>query len=613
MSLTAGCKDTPSQEAAKEARRELDKAIEIIELYTIEDGYNYQLARNQLEKALNAAARADMKADAVFLSAGDLNKAYAVKLSRELASIENNAPKKMDMVGKELSSLQYLLMKKKLHTSLGQADKTELENLLAVVNGTDSSAGLIKRLEMSRNQLRQMQTEYKNLQEQIENTRQKATDMALKADKMFREAEKLSGDEKIKLQRKAYNIIRGIDQSGNETKGTLDYELELQNLIDQARMAESDINALSPVVEKMERDLEDLNQRIAVLKDPDMDLKVMKHIASLDGQISEKQQLIKDAANEIRQDIQAYNDAVNSAAGAYDDAISDYRKVKAYDLRDFALLDIAISYNEKASLLAKLAEYNSRAEAYAGNYTKIATDEILAIFESLNTETAAAADEALSMTNQTYAQAAEQYESAIDMFSGDMAARAVRSYMLMISDMINLEKRTTGDKSAIDFLIEKVEQYKQIAIEEDEYFSRSVVARQFSEFGLEFKTAQEKLLDEYSRLSRLVSETEAMPQQEDRKAELMSILENLAQMQRPSEASVYESLIEKIFTSLKPELKLIREENPELPGLDIFIPRLQEEEQAEALTAEGEESGEAAPGGEFGGFGGPDTAPGFGE
>jgi hypothetical protein len=614
MSLTAGCKDKPAQEAAKEAREELDKAIEIIDSYSIEDGYNYQQARNQLEKAINAAARADMKADAVFLSAGDLNKAHATKLSRELASIENDAPKKMDKVGRELSSLQYLLMKKKLHSSLGQADKTELENLIALVNGSESSAGLKKRLELSSRQLQEMQAEYKDLQRQIEETRQSARDLALKADKILRDAEMVSGDEKLQLQRKAYNLIRGIDPSGEKIMGTLDYEFKLQNLIDLARIKESDINALSPVVDQMEQDLEEINQRISVLKNADMELNVMKHIASLEGQISEKEAAVKAVAGDIRQDIQAYTDAVNTAAAAYDGAVSDYRKVKANDLRDFAFLDIAIALNEKAALLAKLSEYHARAAAFAGNYTKIATDEILGIFESLNTEMAAAAEDALTLARETYTQAGGQYESAIERFSGDMAARAVRSYLLMISDMIELEKRTTGDKAAIDALIEKVEQYKQIAIEQDEYFSRSVVARQFSEFGLEFKTAQEKLLDQYTELNRLVDAASELQDQQERKTELMSILESLAQMDRPSEISVYDSLTEKIYTNLKPELKLIREENPELPGLDIFIQRLQEEEQAEEMSAEDRQEGEeeAAPG-EFGGFGGPGGAPGFGE
>ena len=158
--------------------------------------------------------------------------------------------------------------------------------------------------------------------------------------------------------------------------------------------------------------------------------------------------------------------------------------------------------------------------------------------------------------------------------------------MLLIAQRIKQAEKL-GDDETKDAMLAKVEEIKEIAIMSDPYFSRSIVAQAFSAYNIEFKTEQEKLIEQYELLSQ---DFDACQQLEgsDRTEQLTSLVEQLYELDKPQDMRIYTNLVKKAFDSFRTDWISIKKANPDMTALEVFaemMPQIEETQEAPALES----------------------------
>jgi hypothetical protein len=564
FALLAGCSETPEKKAAREAREQAQKATAVVEDYKLESGYDYESAKKEVDKAVSLAAKAGGDADSVYFASGELTTAYASKQQNQISKDQEILAEKMQQcvqLARQLSNYQAQIDTVKMLMGSGEQEAGSLKELL-----NSEKDGIEAKLKEAEDKLASLNTKLKSYEQAAQEAKQAADDIRAKADKMLREAELLSGEARIATERKAYELLEG---KGDGAESVFHYQQVYQNNLDAAQAAEVVINTVKPLIPKLQDDIAYVGQRISELENQDASLDFSGQLALLKDEYEKFEQRLGSKLEEFNNAFETFKNDVAAQTELYEQALSSYAKVKSEGLRENAQLKIAESKKAIATLNARSYDFVERIAANASAAASIKVNDALKEMNDLSSSLSQSAADYAQKAKDMFSEAFEQYQEVIDRYSGDFADVAARSYMAAIYQRMNFEGLSDDLDALKDELIAKVEQIKDISIQADPKFANSKVASLFGEYGIEFKTAEQKLQEKYLELKVAFSGLGTLSG-DQKQQRMLSLLDDLKALDKPQDEQFYNDLVKYIYEMYREDWLAIYEMQPDSDRLDIF-------------------------------------------
>lgn len=568
-----GCSDNPKSKAAKKANEVTNEAVRSVEVCRYETGVDYDAAYKKVESAMKSAKRAGGDADSVYLVAGQISLAQGDKSLANISDFENAVIEKLKSVGKELLNYVSLENRHETYSMLDQASVSEADALESVISGSDKLEGINAKLSNADKELNELKSQLENYQQKAKEAQDKAQSIQYEADKLLRKAELLSGDERLALEKQAYDMIKGKEA----TLGKIHYSADVQKNLDLAEMVQDRIDILKALIEKLRQDEAKVAKRISILSDNDRKTEAVKDLAALESDMSDLKAKIGSTLDDVSVALEAYEDQFKASIDAYVAAQSDYLKVRSRNVRNLARVSSAEVGSQLAQAYSGSVLFYSRLENYLQSYISVDSEVAASRIEELAHSTTAKLEQARNDMLSTYDKTLESFEQVISSGADNgLKVRAVREFLILSSQRLRLAQEAR-DQELFDSLIKKIQEYKNIAIEADPYFSKSLPAKLLSSYGIEFKTKEEKLQEKYAALREEFTNVGELDEAK-RKETLISLIDELYKLDRPKNAKIFDDLVKYILVTYKDELVSIKTANPEMASLEIFGDSLEVQE-----------------------------------
>ncbi len=575
--VMVGCSDNPKSKAAKKANEVTDEAARSVEVSRYDTGTDYDNAYKKVESAMKSAKLAGGEADSVYLVAGQISSAQAEKALSKISDFEDAVIDKIKSVGDEILDYVALESKHETYSMLDKMASSENEALESVISGNDKLKGIKAKLSDSAKQLSELEAQLKDYQQKAEDAKEKAQSIQYEADRLLRKAELLTGDERLALEKQAYNMIKGNDS----TPGKIHYSADVQKYSDLADTVQERISKLNEFIEKLKQDEARVTKRIAELSDNDRKIASAKDKAALESDMSELKSKIDSTLDDVSVALEAYEDQVKVAIDAYVAAQSDYLKVRSRNIRDLSKVSSAEVGSQLAQAYSDCVLFYSRLDNYLQSYVSIDSDVAADRIEELSHNISAKLEQTRSDMLNAYDKTLESFEGVITSGADEgLKVRAVREFLILSSQRLRIAQ-DARDQELFDSLIKKIQDYKNIAIEADPYFSKSLPARLLSSYGIEFKTKEEKLQEKYAALREEFVAVESLDDAQKQET-LISLVDQLYKLDRPKNAKIFDDLVKYVLNTYKDELIAIKTANPEMESLEIFGDGLEVEQAPEA-------------------------------
>jgi hypothetical protein len=209
-------------------------------------------------------------------------------------------------------------------------------------------------------------------------------------------------------------------------------------------------------------------------------------------------------------------------------------------------------------------------------------------------ELASLGDDYANKAQEYFASAFEKYQDVIDSYSdGEFADTAARNYMTAIYQRLNFKGISEDFDQVKQELLEKIESIKDISIQADPKFANSKVASLFSEYGIEFKTAQQRLEEKYDELKVKFAASQSLSGSQ-RQQQLLSLLEDFNDLERPENEQFYTNLVNYIYEMFRDDWLAIYESGIDSEKLDVFSTQIASD-TAEDEVYETEDTGVSDP------------------
>ncbi len=588
LSLVTGCSDKPEAKAAKEAREQAQKAMAVVEDYKLESGYDYAAARQEVDKAVALANRAGGLADSVYFASAELTSAYASKQFVKLSEAQEDAAKELsDCAGivLKLSACKTQMDSIDMLKNTGVQEAGELETLL-----NEQKLGVDAKLADAQKQLDGLNASLKGFEDAAAAAKKAADEIQAAANQMLRDAQLLEGQSRIELERKAYAMLQGNDPASKDSS-VFHYNSLVQENIDQAEAVSVRINTIMPLITKLNDDVVSLAKRIDELKNQDKTLGFSTQSDSLSKQYSDLESELTERLAAFNTKFAAYRQYVADQSSLYMESQENYAKVRTEGLRANAQIRAADCSKSIASLNADAFAFSKRVADNLKHIAEVKVNDVAASFEQLRDQFDTLATEYAEATKSGYDKAFEEYQEVIDRYSsGQFADMAARNYMSAIYSRINFDTSAADAAAVKKSLLAKVEEIKEISIAADPTFANSKVAALFVQYGMEFKTAEQKLQEEF--LAVKVEFAAAMSLSGQAKQDrLLELLGKFNDLERTEDEQFYNDLVKYIYDSFRDEWLAMAEEDAENEALSVlkeFITRdTQPEEEPESVGTPG--------------------------
>ncbi|MFI4911282.1 MAG: hypothetical protein ACIAQZ_06395 [Sedimentisphaeraceae bacterium JB056] len=564
LGLVAGCSESPEAKAAKEARQQAQKAAAIVEDYKLNEGYDYSAAKQEVDKALAMANRAGGQADSVYFASADLTSTYASKLQGVVSDSEEEVAEKLQkciQIARRLSDCQAQLSSIEMLMDSGEQEAKSLKTLLY-----SEKEGIEAKLAENKEKLEGLLAQLNSYKKVAETAKASADSIQLKADKMLRQAELLEGEARIELERDAYSLLKGKDSNNS----VFYYQKALQDNLDKAESVQVLINTVKPLIPKLQSDIEYVAKRISELDKQDQTYDFTGQLASLKSQYDEIMSALEAKIADFNEAFSNYSNDVASQIELYAEAQANYAKVKSEGLRQNAQLRMADCDKAIAGISASTYEFVKRVSTSSEIMTQLKLDQAGDKVKAVSEELSSLASDYAAKTQQAFESAFQKYEDVIDRYSsGEFADVAVRNYMTAIYQRLNFTAIEDDLDATKQKLLDKVEQIKEISIQADSSFGNSKVAGLFSKYGIEFKTAEQRLQEEYLDLKVKFSAVQNSGSQQ-RQDQMRSLLKDFNSLEKPEDEQFYNDLVKYIYELLREDWVAIYEMLPENAELDVF-------------------------------------------
>lgn len=428
-----GCTDDPQNADSKQIRQETTDALQMVDRTA--DPEALQSARNKIQSSLVKYRQADqITKDAAMLASGNLALARGRGMMNDLGLKTMPVRKAVSNLERTLGSAESLLVEKERIEGILSSGQTEMTQLEQLVKGTADKPGMQTQLQAVQTQLDQLKSQKTQEQAKQEKTQAVLDDYQARADDLLRKAELSNGDEKLKLQKQAYAIMKDRKDSYIEVQASED---AIASLDSQIELAQSKLDNLT-------QSIQDIQGRIKAIDTSSTRIALKQQQHEVEQELSVTQQQLTSDAKAITTELDAFKNAAKEVGAVFEEAANEFKGVRSRDASFTANLQLAESYHLAAAAAAaviKLQLDTSDRLNDVVNTTEPVFAELLReqlpITMSIDTEQS---DQVMAL----YDQAIETYQKALDAAGSmgkDAQCSVLKSELLAADSKMRLADR----------------------------------------------------------------------------------------------------------------------------------------------------------------------------
>lgn len=399
----AGCSDNPEAKAAKEMRNQTADAVQ--KSVTEKD---YGSAQEKMMALLARNRSVGLTKDAALLASGNLALAKGQQMQSDLGLQTLPLRADMDELERILRRSGNLVIEKEKIEKLLQSGDDEIAELQQLLDGDDQKEGLEKQLEVADTQMEQLLSKKDLIQTGKDQTQAILDEYQSKADTLLRQAELAKGDQRLNLEKQAFDIL----------KQRKDYYTKVQSADNELAVLDSDITLVQVRVDGLTQGIQGIQQRIESIDTSQVRAGLKQQVAEVEKDISDKQKQLAEISRKANTGLTAYRNMADEICAVYDEAISEFNKIYSGDADFTATARLADSTHYAALTCATFI----KTQRYLAERLRVLMDvtdpEFLSIIQN---ELRIQQDIDTDYANKTFAyfdQSIEAYEKALSVIMG---------------------------------------------------------------------------------------------------------------------------------------------------------------------------------------------------
>jgi len=323
VAVLCGCGDDAEHKASKQARISSEKALEI---YRAEG--DIEAARKELQKALAAGEQAGSAKDtAIFIGAelmfteaeSGFSGPSGVVAKRRAAVVA------ADKVSKVLGKIRDLRFERERLSAAADTLAKEREELVEILTKGNGQGPLKSRLAEEQRKVKELETERGLLQRHVAETEEQAAELQQQAEALLRMAEPAVGEEKVKLQRQAYDLL--LDSSAEQPMGSLPALIaQAQRGRDLIESIDKQLALIKPAVSRLGENTAAVEQRIKELESSPNVRQLKLRMGEIDVKLAKQRQGLLQLAGQLKKLESDYSEAVGKVVDLLVEAGKEYKK-----------------------------------------------------------------------------------------------------------------------------------------------------------------------------------------------------------------------------------------------------------------------------------------------
>jgi len=279
----SSCKDDPEHAEAKTARQSSTKALKIIRT-----SGDVNAAGKQLQKALRLSDKARPAKESAILLNANLIVERACQRQKQLDKSEKEMTGLIGEISAKLTAVKELQAEQANIDALLASGDAEIKHLTNMLVGAGQKEGLKGQLARGRAELAEFQEQIRQLEAEVDITRTDAARLPRQAADLLRQAALADGEDKIKLQRQAYNILLGKDQAGqDQSAGKTGWLTKMQKKKDEIGILQSQIALIKPGIERLQADIDTAESQIEEIRNSEQRRQMIAQLKSIQAGISQ--------------------------------------------------------------------------------------------------------------------------------------------------------------------------------------------------------------------------------------------------------------------------------------------------------------------------------------
>jgi tetratricopeptide (TPR) repeat protein len=466
-----GCSEDPQSAESRQVRQETTRALETVGRGS--DSETLQSARNKVQSSLvkNREAGAGTK-DAAYLASGNLALAHGRTKQFDLDLKILPVRRAIRKLEETLRSAENLMLEQERIQGLLDSDLEEMNHLGKLVNG---AAGLKEQLEIVQAKLDELQAQQDQRLAQQEQTQAVLDDYQSRSDDLLRQAELTSGEERLALQKQAYAIL--MDRKD-------DY-IEAQALEDAVESLDVQIALAQSQADSLEGSITRVQARISEIETSPTRTAIGQQLREIGQTLSVRQQQLAADAKAIVDELAVFKDAAQDVSSIFEEALSEFEKVRSRGAAFIASLQLAESYHRSAAAHAavfslqldtseRLNDMINTAEPVFADILRESLSHVLSVDPAQSERVIA-----------LYDQAIEAYEKALAGAAGQDAKSSVLKSELLAVD----SKMRLADRAGLPEVAEQADMKRQELMEQGQEYGVSFTqseTRKLVEFGINY-------------------------------------------------------------------------------------------------------------------------------
>jgi hypothetical protein len=362
--VAVGCSDDPETKAAKTVRKQTAEAVNA----SLKER-DYAGAQQKVMAALEQNRTGGLTQDAALLASGNLALANGRQMQADLGSKIQPLNISMEALEKNLRRAEQLLIEKERIMGLLAAGDQEIAELKQVLEG---DGGLQKQLEQANARMTELNSQKDAVQVEKDKAQAVLDDYQARADALLRQAEVAQGDEKLNLQKQAYDLLEQRKE----------YYIQVQGAEDSLTNLEGDIALVQGRMDGANRGIDEIAQRIAAIESSENRTALKQQMSQNEADISDSQQRMARAADEATAGYRACQEMTDRISAVFEEAAAEFEKIHSGDATFAAAVRLAESAHRAAQVGAASVKVQLELVGRFQNLTETADPNIVSSVQS---------------------------------------------------------------------------------------------------------------------------------------------------------------------------------------------------------------------------------------
>jgi len=544
----SGCSDSPENEAAQRLRETVSKALD-----TAGFKGDLQSADNSIKSAIRQANQAGIDTSPALLAAGNISFARARQNCQLLDSLKEPINTALNRIAQQAQKIIYLQIEQDRFEEILADTDAEIDQLDKLVNG--QTGGINQQLGKAKAKLRRLQQDKASLQQQLEASQNSADSIQQQADAKLRQGQTAGGSRKIELENQAYDLLLTRKE----------YFLKIQGAADRIKSLESQIAIVKPLTSKLQTDLTETTSKVNNVKNSPQAAQFRDQLSDVQKQIDLYSSRIAQLTVELQKAQDSYTQKAEETNSFFEQAASNYKKVRTPAVRDIAGVSLAKCRFQTASVFAEQMQTQENTALRLQSIAEAAGEKTAAALIELGEKTAGSGSDYAQKAMDEFDGAIEAYVKLQDRFGSktdEFACSITKSHILALyARMVLAEQLEKFDVA--EEAMAKAEELMEKVANCDGNFSESVTARlidgniQYTpSMAFDSATYYEEMKKQFQQWKTLEGD--------EKKQEVIRLLATFEEMKEPRDLQEFERLIGPERQQLETELgKILKSEEEE--------------------------------------------------